>query len=104
FAQQAIAEQAIAIGAESATAVVVRVKDGHLMAVADWPSVDPNDVNATAIADQGALQSRAFTAAYEPGSVFKGMSAAIILDSGNGSPTSPATVPSTWKTPEGGTV
>ena len=104
FAQQAIAEQAIAIGAESAVAVVISIKDGHLKAVADWPSVDPNDVNATAEKDAGSLGSKAFTARYEPGSVFKGMSAAMILDSGYGTPTSQATVPSTWKTPEGGTV
>ncbi|CAN5166869.1 penicillin-binding protein 2 [soil metagenome] len=104
FAQQAIAEQATAVGAQSATAVVARISDGHLLAVADWPSVDPNDVNATAESDQGSLGSRAFTAAYEPGSVFKGMSAAILLDSGYGTPSSRATVPSTWKTPEGGMV
>ena len=104
FAQQAIAEQGTAIGAQSATAVVFEVKTGHLLAVADWPSVDPNDVTATAEADPGALGSRAFTAQYEPGSVFKGMSAAILLDTGIGSPTMQATVPSTWTTPEGGTV
>lgn len=101
FAQQAIAEQAQALGAESATAVVVRVKDGHLMAVADWPSVDPNNVNGTPVANLGSL---AFSAQYEPGSTFKGMSAAILIETGTATPTTGVTVPSYWKTPEGGFV
>ena len=101
FAQQAIAEQATAIGAESATAVVVRIKDGHLMAVADWPSVDPNNVNLTPVHNLGSL---AFSAQYEPGSVFKGMSAAMLIDTGTASPTSRVTVPWSWKTPEGGRI
>ena len=101
FAQQAIAEQGTAIGAESATAVVVRIKDAHLMAVADWPSVDPNHVSATPVHNMGSL---AFSAQYEPGSVFKGMSASMLIDSGIGSPTMQATVPWAWKTPEGGNV
>lgn len=101
FATQAIAEQGTAIGAKSATAIVIRVKDAHILAAADWPAVDPNNINGSAVANFG---SRAFTAAYEPGSVFKAMSAAILLDTGIGSPTMQATVPSLWRTPEGGFV
>lgn len=101
FAQQAIAQQGTAIGAQSATAIVVRIKDAHLMAVADWPSVDPNNVNATPPAYLGSL---AATAAYEPGSVFKGMSAAILINSGNATPLTQVTVPWHWITPEHGFV
>jgi cell division protein FtsI (penicillin-binding protein 3) len=100
FSQQAIAEQGTAIGAQSGSVVIWDVKTGHLLTVADWPSVDPNNVNLT----PNNLGSLAFQAQYEPGSVFKGMSAAILIDTGIGSPTMPATVPSTWHTPEGGTV
>jgi cell division protein FtsI (penicillin-binding protein 3) len=101
FAEQAIAEQGKAIGAQSATAIVVEVKTGKLLAVADWPSVDPNDVGATPAANR---QSLAFSADYEPGSVFKGMSAAILIQSGNATPLTRVTVPWHWVTPEGGFV
>ncbi len=76
---QAITKQAQTIGAPWATAVVVRVADGQLMAVADYPAVDPNDPGATPGANQGSL---AFTQQYEPGSTFKGMSAAALIDAG----------------------
>jgi cell division protein FtsI (penicillin-binding protein 3) len=101
FATQAIAEQGTAIGAQSGTAVVLRVKDFHLMAVADWPAVDPNNVDGSAVANFG---SRAFTAQYEPGSVFKAMSAAMLIDTGIGSATMPATVPWHWVAPNGAIV
>jgi cell division protein FtsI (penicillin-binding protein 3) len=101
FVQQALGAQATAIGAQSASAIVYRVKDARIMALADWPSVDPNDVNATPIANLGSL---AFNAYYEPGSTMKALSASMLIDSGLATPTTPATVPSLWKTPEGGTV
>jgi cell division protein FtsI (penicillin-binding protein 3) len=101
FATQAIGEQATAIGAQSATAIVLRIKDFHIMAAADWPAVDPNNIDGSAVANFGSL---AFAAQYEPGSVFKAMSAAILIDTGIGSPTMRATVPSKWATPEGGFV
>ncbi|MHB1171070.1 MAG: peptidoglycan D,D-transpeptidase FtsI family protein [Lacisediminihabitans sp.] len=101
FVDQAIGQQATAIGAKSATGIVVRVKDGHIMALADWPSVDPNNVNGTPVANLGSL---AFSAYYEPGSTLKAMSAAMLIDSGTATPTTQATVPWAWRTPEGGTV
>jgi cell division protein FtsI (penicillin-binding protein 3) len=101
FTQQAIAQQGTAIGAQSATAIVIRVKDNHIMAAADWPSVDPNDVNLTPAENRGSL---AFTAAYEPGSTFKAMSASMLIDTGTDTPTQPATVPWVWRTPDGAVI
>jgi cell division protein FtsI (penicillin-binding protein 3) len=59
--------------------------------VADYPSVDPNDVNATTNPeDRG---SRAFTASYEPGSTFKSLTAASVLDAGLATPDSQVVAP-----------
>jgi cell division protein FtsI (penicillin-binding protein 3) len=101
FVQQAIAEQAIAIGAESGMAAVVRVSDGHLMALADWPSVDPNNVDATAM---GFLGSRAFNYQFEPGSIMKGLTASMLIDQGAATPTTRAVVPGVWRSPDGALV
>lgn len=101
FAQQAIAEQAIAIGAESAMAGVVRVSDGHLMALADYPSVDPNNVGAT---DTAFFGSRAFSYMFEPGSIMKGVTASMLIDQGVATPATQAIVPDLWFTPDGARI
>jgi len=80
FVQQALAKQAQATGAAWGTVVVQEVKTGKLVAVADYPSVDPNNVNGTANPDDRG--SRAFTASFEPGSTFKALTAASVLDAG----------------------
>ncbi len=99
---QSLASAAKALRAESATATVTRVKTGELLAVADWPTVDPNDVDATT--DKGAFGSRALTATYEPGSTIKAAIAAALIDQGKSSPTDQATVPYSRSFPWGGVI
>jgi len=101
FVQQVLAEQAIAIGAESGVASVVRVSDGHIMALADYPSLDPNNIAGTHENFRG---SRAFSYAFEPGSVLKAMSAAIAIDAGAANSRTTYTVPAVWRSSQGAVV
>jgi cell division protein FtsI (penicillin-binding protein 3) len=91
FVQQALAARAQETGAAWGNVVVQEVKTGKLVAVADYPSVDPNDVSATT--DPEDRGSRAFTASYEPGSTFKALTAASVLDAGLATPTSQVVAP-----------
>ncbi|WP_144714478.1 penicillin-binding protein 2 [Curtobacterium pusillum] len=102
MAEQTIASAAKQLQAESATATVTSVKTGELLAVADYPTVDPNDVDATT--DKGAFSSRALTATYEPGSTIKAAIAAALIDQGKSSPTDQAVVPYSRTFPWGGTI
>jgi len=79
YMQQMLAEQAQKQGARAATAVVVEVKTGKIRAAAEWPSMDPNDLNASNPDDWG---TRVFGLSYEPGSTFKAITAAAVLDTG----------------------
>lgn len=90
FVQQALAEQAQTTGAAWGNVIVQEVKTGKLVAVADYPSVDPNDVSLTEAEDRG---SRAFTAPYEPGSTFKALTAASVIDAGLATPNSQVVAP-----------
>ena len=101
YVQQRINEAFISLGATWATAVVIRVKDGHLMAVADAPSVDPNNVNGVPTT---ALGSLAFSTPYEPGSTMKALTAASLIDAGVASPTSQVASPSLLYLSDGGFI
>ena len=65
--------------AKAGTIVVLEPKSGEVLAMANAPTFDPNDF---AKADPAALQNAAVSAQYEPGSVFKVITAAAALDSG----------------------
>ena len=102
MAEQDVAAAAKDIGAVSATATVTKAKTGEVLAVADYPTVDPNDVDATH--DKGAYGSRALTDTYEPGSTIKAAIAAALIDQGRATPTTQATVPYSRTFPWGGRI
>lgn len=76
--QEVLAQYRQSYSARSASAVVLRA-DGTVAAIAEAPSVDPN--NSTAV-DPEFRGSRSFTEAYEPGSTFKTLTLAAMMDSG----------------------
>lgn len=94
FAQKVISARGAELKAQWATALIVRVNDGHILAAADWPSVDPNNVDGSAVEDMGA---RLFSVPYEPGSVFKPMTVASMIDRGMVHPRDQFTVPGRFK-------
>ncbi|MGP6171706.1 peptidoglycan D,D-transpeptidase FtsI family protein [Microbacterium sp. A196] len=79
YLQQLISEEAQRMGAKSGTVTVVEVNTGKIRAAAEWPSLDPNDLNASSPDDWG---TRVFGATFEPGSTFKAITAAAVLDAG----------------------
>ncbi len=83
YLQQLIAEQVQNTGSLRGTITVVEAKTGKIRALAEYPTVDPNDPTATAPNDRG---SRAFSSPFEPGSTFKALTTAIGLDSGSYTP------------------
>lgn len=103
-AEQDIATAGASMGAQSATAIVMDAHTGEVRALADWPTVDPNDVTPTAEHDRAALGSQALTAAYEPGSTIKAVTAAALIQEGAATPTSPVSVPDSRTFPWGGRI
>lgn len=79
YLTQMISEEAQRMGAQSGTVTVVEVNSGKIRAAAEWPSLDPNDLNASSPEDWG---TRLFTHTFEPGSPFKAITASAVLDTG----------------------
>ena len=77
YAQNALAKQVTAVGAESGTAVVIEVATGKIRAAASYPTFDPNDL---ADAKAQNLGNFAFNDAFEPGSTGKLMTMAAALE------------------------
>jgi cell division protein FtsI/penicillin-binding protein 2 len=64
-------------GAESGTAIALDPRTGEVLAIASYPSYDPNDVKN---AEQSTIRVRAITDTYEPGSTMKLVTAAAALE------------------------
>ncbi|MDQ0612452.1 cell division protein FtsI (penicillin-binding protein 3) [Microbacterium sp. W4I4] len=98
YLQQMIAEEAQRQGAISGSVTVVEVKTGKIRAAAEYPSVDPNDINAV---DPEYWRSHIFSDAHEPGSTFKAVTAATIIDQGKATWSSHVSAKSREKLPNG---
>ncbi len=89
YAQQTLAEQVAATGSLWGTVMVVRVKDGHIMADADYGNGDPNALTGA----ENELNATSFTSPYEPGSVMKPATVAGLVDAGIVTASTPVDVP-----------
>ncbi|WP_274708138.1 peptidoglycan D,D-transpeptidase FtsI family protein [Arthrobacter sp. H16F315] len=93
FAQQAIQSQKDKLSAEWGVIIVSDAKNGNIIAMADTDAPDPNDPGKVAAKDRGV---RAVTAAYEPGSVEKMITAAAAIEEGTARPLDHFTIPPTY--------
>ena len=66
-----------ATGADGGTAVVMDPHTGEILALANWPTFNPNAFNN---AHEGARRNRAVQDIYEPGSTFKVVTVAAALE------------------------
>ncbi|MFD5765167.1 peptidoglycan D,D-transpeptidase FtsI family protein [Streptomyces sp. NPDC127049] len=89
-AQQAIAEQVGKSKADRGYVIVQDTRTGEILAMANAPGFDPNDLSAANAASMG---NAALQDAYEPGSTSKVMSMAAVLEEGKAAPDTHVTVP-----------
>ena len=75
-----------ALGNRKGAVVAIDVRTGEILAMADWPNYDPNNVvdrfAALQKAEDHPLLARASQGKYPPGSVFKVLTAAAALQAG----------------------
>jgi cell division protein FtsI/penicillin-binding protein 2 len=77
---------------KGATAIVMDPRNSKLLAMANWPSIDPTDLEN---ADPDDLINRATGFTYEPGSTFKAFTVAAALEEGQVRPETYFTLPPT---------
>jgi cell division protein FtsI (penicillin-binding protein 3) len=91
-AQNAITQQVKQSKADRGYVIVQDSRDGQILAMADAPGFNPNDL---AHANPAALGNPALQDAYEPGSVSKLMSMSAVLNEGVATPLTHVVVPGT---------
>ena len=95
--QQALARAVRGNGAKAGTVIVMDPRNGDILAMASFPSFDPNRF---ADSDADRWRNRAVTDAFEPGSVNKIITAAAALESGDVSLTQRFQVPASMQVDE----
>jgi cell division protein FtsI (penicillin-binding protein 3) len=77
--EQILADRVSTTRAKSGSAVVMNVKTGEVLALANYPTFDPNDVGS---ANQDNVGNRAITDPFTPGSVHKLLTFSAMIDAG----------------------
>jgi cell division protein FtsI (penicillin-binding protein 3) len=75
--EEVLAEVGETYAPKGATAIVMDPRNSQLLAMANWPSVDPSDLEGTSPED---LMNRATGFTYEPGSTFKAFTVSAALE------------------------
>lgn len=89
YSQNALAQGIARVGGESGTVVVQHAKTGELLAVASYPSYDPNRIGSV----KGSLDNLAFSKIIEPGSTNKIVTMAAALQEEVVTPDQPVVIP-----------
>jgi cell division protein FtsI (penicillin-binding protein 3) len=76
-AEDALSQVGASYSPQGATAIVMDPRDSDVLALANWPPIDPTDL---ANADPEDLLNRATGFTYEPGSTFKAFTVAAALE------------------------
>jgi cell division protein FtsI (penicillin-binding protein 3) len=90
-AERALADGVKRTGAQGGMVIALDPRSGEILAMADSPTFDPNDL---ASVDANATRNRAVVDAFEPGSINKIVVASATLDQGLMKPTDQIWVPS----------
>jgi cell division protein FtsI (penicillin-binding protein 3) len=101
YLQQMIAEEAQAQGAKGGTVTVVEVKTGKIRAAAEWPALDPNNLEGATPASWG---SQIFHRDFEPGSTFKAITAAAVMEGAGVTPLTTVSAASKETFPNGAVI
>jgi len=81
FAEKALDELVEKYEPQGAWAIVQNVRTGEILAMASWPTYDPNRSSSETLPSEW-MRNRAIGYTYEPGSVMKAMIIASALDAG----------------------
>lgn len=95
YAQDIARSTVLAAEAEWGTIIVQDPKTFNVLAMAEYPVVDPTKVAATDPKDRG---NRCVSAVFEPGSTTKIITAAMALEEGNATPETQFVVPYKYRT------
>ncbi len=88
--ERRLAQQVRKVGGDTGIAITMNVKTGEILAMANYPNYDSSKPGDAEPEDRG---NRAVSAAYEPGSVEKLLTAAALIDAGVADPETKLTIP-----------
>ncbi|MBF4561114.1 penicillin-binding protein 2 [Microbacterium sp. VKM Ac-2870] len=101
FMQQLIAEETARYQADWGGIIVMEAKTGKIRALAETNTVDPNNPGASDPDNRG---SRLLRVSYEPGSTFKPVTAATVIEQAGLTPTSAVETPDRIQFPNGAVI
>jgi cell division protein FtsI (penicillin-binding protein 3) len=99
FLNQELASTTKQLGAEFAQGSVIDIKTGEIKAAAQYPSVDPNDIDS--VPAEYRSTAMMFSSMFEPGSTFKSLTAAAMIDTGYATPYSHVMTADSFSGPNG---